>query len=333
MDASPILVAGAGAWGTALAVHLANNGNTVHLWGHDASHMQTLQQERCNKKYLPDAKFPESLIVFDDLPSASAGVTDYLIVIPSFAFVSFLEQLKSLNLTNIRVSWGTKGLDPSTKGLLHESVQRILGTNTAAAIISGPSFAKEVGLQMPTAVCIAGNDEAFTEDLMTRLHSTYFRVYKNNDFIGVQLCGVMKNILAIASGLAVGLGLGANARAALLTRGIAEMSKLLRACGGSESTLMGLAGMGDLVLTCTDDQSRNRRFGTALGCGTPINEAKDLVGGEVEGLQNTNQLYELGMLHDVEMPITQQVYKVLYEELNPRDALMLLLQRSRAETE
>ena len=328
---SPIVVVGAGAWGTALAVHLARNNNLVHLWGHDPEQMQRLSQHRCNEHYLPGISFPDSLLVFDDLAAATKGVEDILVVIPSHAFVSFLQTLRALNLDGLRIAWGTKGLDPNTARPLHEVVADVFGPDMPAAVVSGPSFALEVGQQQPTAVCVAGNDDVFVEDLIQRLHSPYFRVYPNDDFIGVQLCGVMKNILAIATGMAAGLELGANTRAALLTRGIAEMSRLLKACGGKEATLLSLAGMGDLVLTCTDNQSRNRRFGLAIGQGASVDVALTSVGSEVEGLHNTRQMVELSHSHHIELPITQQVYRVLFEGLAPGDGLEQLLHRGRAQ--
>ncbi len=332
-SASPILVAGAGAWGTALAVHLARNGQSVHLWGHNPAFMHHLHEQRCNERYLPDVSFPESLRIFDDLALALEAVEDVLIVIPSHAFGVFLNQLKGLKTQSLRIAWGTKGLDPTTARPLHETVMRVIGPATAMAIVSGPSFAKEVGQALPTAVCVAGNDAGFVQALTERLHAPHFRVYPNDDFLGVQLCGVMKNILAIAMGITVGLDLGANTRAALLTRGIAEMRRLLSAFGGVESTLLGLAGMGDLVLTCSDNQSRNRRFGLAVGQGVSIDQAQESVGGEVEGLPNTRQLLALGEALGVELPITQQVYRILYEGIAPRQGLEALLSRQRADIE
>jgi len=332
-ELSPIAVAGAGAWGTALAVHLARNNNIVHLWGYDPEEMQQLSQQRCNQHYLPDVEFPDSLLVFDDLASAMRGVEDVLVVIPSHAFGAFIEQLTSFDQQSLRVAWGTKGLDPATSRPLHEAVANVLGPNVPTAVVSGPSFAKEVGQCQPTAVCVAGSDAKFVEQLIHRLHSPNFRVYPNDDFLGVQLCGVMKNILAIATGMAAGLGLGANARAALLTRGIAEMGRLLKACGGKDATLLGLAGIGDLVLTCTDNQSRNRRFGLAIGQGSSVDAAQASVGGEVEGLHNTRQLLELSRIHHIELPITQQVYRILFEGLAPEDGLQQLLHRERAQAE
>ena len=331
--ASPILVAGAGAWGTALAVHLARNNQQVHLWGHRPSMMRTLCQERSNSYYLPDISFPPSLHVFDNLSLALHRVRDVLVVIPSQAFHIFLTQLQASHSQPLRIAWGTKGLDPLSARPLHELVAQVFGEATAMAIVSGPSFAKEVGQGLPTAICISGNDVPFVRDLTERLHSSNFRVYPNDDFLGVQLCGVMKNVLAIAMGIAVGLDLGANSRAALLTRGIAEMRRLLLAFGGSESTLLGLAGMGDLVLTCSDHQSRNRRFGFAVGQGVSIDEAQASVGGEVEGLPNTRQLLSLADSLGVELPITQQVFEILYEGIMPKDGLQALLSRQRADGE
>ena len=333
VKASPILVVGAGAWGTALAVHLARNHQCVHLWGHNPLFMQQLREQRSNERYLSGVLFPESLTVFDDLSLALESVEDVLIVIPSLAFGDFLHQLKELQQQSLRIAWGTKGLDPNTAKPLHETVMRVMGPDVAMAIVSGPSFAKEVGQALPTAVCVSGNHSDFVTSLTERLHAPCFRVYPNDDFLGVQLCGVMKNVLAIAMGITAGLDLGANTRAALLTRGIAEMRRLLSAAGGIESTLLGLAGMGDLVLTCSDDQSRNRRFGLAIGQGVSIQDAQASVGGEVEGLPNTRQLLALGEALSVELPITQQVYRILYQGVSPKEGLDSLLSRQRANME
>ena len=330
---SPILVIGAGAWGTALAVHLARNGQSVNLWGHRPSFMRQLSEYRSNQRYLPNINFPDTLNVFEDMAPALNQVQDILIVVPSVAFVSIIQQLKQFSGYSYRIAWATKGLDPSTARPLSESIAALVGSKTSMAIISGPSFAAEVGQALPTAISIAGNDDEFIESMVERLHAPHFRVYPNDDFLGVQLCGVMKNILAIAMGICVGLGLGANTRAALLTRGIAEMRRLLLALGGAESTLLGLAGMGDLVLTCSDDQSRNRRFGYGIGCGVSIDDAQASVGGEVEGLSNTRQLLQLADSYAIELPITQQVHEILFQGVSPRQGLENLLNRQRASTE
>ena len=329
VNQQPISVVGAGSWGTALAIQLASSGAPVRLWGHHSDVMSQMRAQRENTRYLKGCAFPDSLSVYTDMAECLAGVNDVLVVVPSHAFRAILRQLKShVELSSVRIAWGTKGLDPLSQQFLHEVVAEELGDTVPSAIISGPSFAKEVASGVPTAVSVAGNDECFVDDLVTRFHAHTFRVYKNADFIGVQLCGLLKNILAIAVGMIDGLGLGANTRAALITRGLAEMSRLCLAVGGRVETLMGLAGVGDLVLTCTDNQSRNRRFGILLGEGLSIGAAKAQVGQEIEGYFNARQVYELSQRLQLEMPIADQVFAVLYEDRSPEQALQQLITRS-----
>lgn len=327
-DDAPIAVIGAGSWGTALALRLAYNANQVRLWGHDTEHMELVAAERCNTQYLAGYDFPDQLSVYANLDSCLSDINDVLIVVPSYAFRSVLQQLKNAHpdYTRLRVAWGTKGLDPASQQLLHQVVVDEL-SQVPAAIISGPSFAKEVAAQLPTAVSIAGNEQPFVTDLIARLHAACFRVYRNDDFLGVQLCGVLKNILAIGVGIADGLGLGANSRAALVTRGLSEMQRICVAMGGEAKTLMSLAGVGDLVLTCTDNQSRNRRFGMMLGRGASIKQAREEIGQEIEGYFNSEQMFVLANHLQLDAPITEQVYAMLYQGVTPKDALHTLINR------
>ncbi len=327
IPAEPIVVIGAGSWGTALALLLASNGNDTRLWGHEPAHMAALQNDNENRAFLPGFPFPKTLTVYSDLAECLDGVKDILIVVPSNAFREVLRRIKPF-VTAPRISWGTKGVDPQTKKLLSEVVAEELGEATPIAIVAGPSFAEEVAAQMPTAISLASNNTAFKQDLIERLHNDRFRVYENDDLIGVQLCGVLKNILAIAVGVVDGLALGANTRAALVTRGLAEMARLNHAMGGQAKTLLSLAGIGDLVLTCTDDQSRNRRFGKAIGQGLSVEQAKAQVGQSVEGLNNTSLIYSLAQALNVDMPITEQVYRVLYKNHAPKDVIQELLERA-----
>ncbi|HEY5720448.1 MAG TPA: NAD(P)H-dependent glycerol-3-phosphate dehydrogenase, partial [Gammaproteobacteria bacterium] len=280
---APIAVLGAGSWGTALAIRLAHNGNPTRLWGHDPDEVAPLARDRVNARYLPGAPFPAGLDATADLAAALAGVRDVLVAVPSHAFAETLGRLAGHAPAGMRVAWATKGLEPETGRLLSEVAAERLPAAQALAVVSGPTFAREVAAGLPTAVTVAANRRAFADALTRRLHAETFRAYTSRDLVGVQLGGAVKNVLAIAAGIADGLGFGANARAALITRGLAEMLRLGRALGARRDTFMGLAGLGDLVLTCTDDQSRNRRFGLALGRGTPPARALAEIGQVVEG--------------------------------------------------
>ena len=307
----PLLVMGAGSWGTALAMLAHRHGNPVRWWTFDEAQAASVNAAGENTPYLPELPLPDDLRLSTDLPALLEGVDDVLIVVPSFAFTSTLELLKSLRPTGLRLAWGTKGLDRETHALLHDVVSSVYG-DTPMAVISGPSFAREVALEYPTAVSLASNDTDFADSLVSRFHGTSFRLYVNSDLTGVELCGVVKNVLAIGVGMCDGLGFGANTRCALITRGLAEMERLCNALGGQSQTAMSLAGVGDTILTCTDNQSRNRRFGLALGQGKSIDETKDSIGQAIEGYFNAQQLYDLARQYGVETPIIDCIYRVLY---------------------
>jgi glycerol-3-phosphate dehydrogenase (NAD(P)+) len=324
-ETSPVAVLGAGSWGTALAVLLARNQQAVRLWDHDVKHISELNRHRRNQRYLPDILLPEKIAIISELTTALDGVQDILLAVPSHAFREVINMIKSCHVLQPRIFWGTKGIDPRGE-LLDRVVSSVFG-NIPMALIAGPSFAREVALNLPTAITLACNDEAFADDLVTRLHNANFRVYVSNDIIGAQICGAVKNVLAIAVGTSDGLMLGANARCALITRGLAEMARLGIAMGGKRETFMGLAGLGDLVLTATDDQSRNRRFGLALGSGKTLKEAQDIAGKVVEGMNNAEQVYQLAKKYHVEMPIVEQVYRVLHGDATPQQAVNALLAR------
>ena len=324
----PILVLGAGSFGTALSVLLARNGNHTRLWSHEQSQADSLSNERVNQQFLPDIALPDNLHCSANLKECLQGCQDIVVAVPSHAFREVVQKVHELTTQPLRVAWGTKGLDPQHCQLMHEVVWDVMSPDNPVAAISGPSFAREIAMNCPTAVSLAGNDDDFTHDLITRLHNDRFRVYKNSDLIGVQLCGALKNVLAIAVGVVDGLKLGANARCALITRGLAEMGRLCVACGGKQQTLMSLAGVGDLILTCTDDQSRNRRFGLAVGSGQSAEQALAEIGQAVEGLQNIKQVYELAQRLKIEMPIVTQAYQVLFAKASPVEVMHELLTRS-----
>jgi glycerol-3-phosphate dehydrogenase (NAD(P)+) len=330
-DAAPrttaITVLGAGSWGTALAILLARNGWPTLLWGNEAPHMAQLQRERCNAQYLPDNPFPESLQVSANLDSAVTAAEVILLAVPSHALRSVLQQLAGLRRPGQPLAWATKGLESGSGKLPHQVVNEVLGADIETAVVSGPTFAREVAAGLPTAVTVASASASFASQLAAMLHGQNFRAYTSSDVAGVELGGAVKNVLAIAAGITDGLGFGANARAALITRGLAELMRLGVALGGQRDTFMGLAGLGDLLLTCTDNQSRNRRMGMALAQGLTIQQASDSIGQVVEGVQTAREVVDLAQRTGVEMPICAQVYRVLYENLSPKTAVQALLAR------
>jgi len=322
-----IAVLGAGSWGTALAIHLARAELKVCLWGNEPEHIERLRQQRRNQQFLPDVDFPPSLCVEADLEAVLSRAAWVLLAIPSHAFRSFLHANSKLFTATMPVAWASKGLEQNTAKLIHEVVNEELPQCQHLAVISGPTFAKEVAMNMPTAISVASNSEAFASTLTEALHSGRFRVYVSDDIVGVELGGAVKNVLAIAAGAADGLGFGANARAALITRGLAEMMRLGEVMGGRRETFMGLAGMGDLVLTCTDDQSRNRRLGLLLAQGKTLDEISQQIGQEIEGVKTAAEVMRLAEKYQIDMPITRQVYRVLYQGVSPQNAVRELLSR------
>lgn len=325
-----IAVLGAGSYGTALAISLARNGNPTLLWGRNADDIRVMTEQRMNQRYLPDIRLPDSLAVTADLAYAVGECRDILISVPSHAFADTLKQIKPYLQPAARVAWATKGLEPETGRLLQDVAKEILGDEVSLAVLSGPTFAKELAKGLPTAISLSSTDPEFIATLSDLLHCTKtFRVYTNPDFIGVQLGGAVKNVIAIGAGMADGIGFGANARTALITRGLTEMCRLGCALGAKKETFMGMAGLGDLVLTCTDNQSRNRRFGLLLGEGKGVDEAMTTIGQVVEGYRNAKEVFNLAQRVGVEMPITEQIYQVLYQGKDARMAAMDLLGREK----
>lgn len=322
-----ISVLGAGSWGTALAIQAARNGCQTLLWGHNAEHMEALARYRSNKRYLPNVSFPENLTVTADIEEAIDFSPLLLIVVPSHAFKETLVKISAYAKPGIQIAWATKGFNPEDGSLLHQSVQNLFAVDTPSAVLSGPTFAREVAADLPTAITLAANQPEFARRLTGILHSSRFRIYTSADLIGVQVGGAVKNVLAIAAGIADGLNFGANTRAALITRGLHEIIQLGLKLGGKQETFMGLAGLGDLILTCTDDQSRNRRFGLALGQNKNRAAAKQEIDQEIEGVSAAKQTFLLARKHAIDMPITEQTFKVLYEDLPPTVAVQNLLDR------
>jgi glycerol-3-phosphate dehydrogenase (NAD(P)+) len=320
-------VIGAGAWGTALAMAIARNGHTTWLWGRDTAAMAQMRAERQNARYLPSVPFPESLTVVDDLAEAVAKAKHILISVPSRAFMPMLQTLKPMLKDIVPISWATKGLIPEDGAFLDQAVMSVMGAAQPMAVISGPSFAAEVANRLPTAITVASPDPVFAQQLANLLHSTSMRAYTSLDVLGVEIGGTLKNVLAIATGISDGLGYGANARAALITRGMAEIRRFAAALGAESETLFGLAGIGDLILTCTDDQSRNRQLGLAIGSGLNIEQAVEKVGKTVEGMNAAPIVMKRAQAASVEMPIVEQVCKILFEGYDPRESVQALLCR------
>jgi glycerol-3-phosphate dehydrogenase (NAD(P)+) len=271
---SAVAVLGAGSWGTALGVHLARTGHRTVLWGRNTRELDEFARLRRNQRYLPGVDLPASLAIEPDLERALAGVDDLLIVVPSHAFREVLESARPLLRPGTRVAWATKGFELETGLLPNQVAGAVLGPDVATAVLSGPTFAREVGAGLPTAMTIASRDERYALKWARALSSASFRAYSSTDVTGVEVGGATKNVLAIGAGCSDGLGYGANTRVALITRGLAEMMRLGVALGADKETFMGLAGLGDLVLTCTDDQSRNRRLGLALARGVSAAAAR-----------------------------------------------------------
>jgi glycerol-3-phosphate dehydrogenase (NAD(P)+) len=313
--AAEITVLGAGSWGTALAIQCARAGRHTRLWGRDAQLIADIARERCNLRYLPKAPFPANLAVASSLAEAIRGTEDVLVVVPSSGFRTQLHQLAPLLAPEQRLCWATKGFEISTGLLPHQVAREVFGGSRPMAVLSGPTFAREVGASLPTAMTIASSDENYAAGLANDISSPTFRAYTSTDIVGVEVGGAVKNVLAIGAAFSDGLGYGANARIAMITRGLAEMMRLGLALGAQRDTFMGLACLGDLVLTCTDDQSRNRRFGLMLARGLSVTEAQRDIGQVVEGYHAARAVRDVAARLKVTMPIADGIFGVLYEGL------------------
>ncbi len=322
-----IAVLGAGSWGTALAIQFARAGCIARLWGREGAHIDALARDRRNARYLPEAVFPETLTVTASLLSALTGSRDVLLAVPSHAFRDLLGAIKPLLVAGQRVAWATKGFELSTGKLPHQVARDVLGDRTPVAVLSGPTFAREVGAGLPTAMTIASADGAFAAELAQGLSGLNFRAYTSDDIVGVEVGGAVKNVLAIGAGISDGIGFGANTRIALISRGLAEMTRLGVALGAKRETFMGLAGLGDLVLTSTDDQSRNRRFGLALAHGKTPQQAMAEIGQVVEGALAARAVFAVAQRLGVDMPISEAIYRIVQENLPIKVAVEGLMSR------
>jgi glycerol-3-phosphate dehydrogenase (NAD(P)+) len=308
-------------------LQFARSGREVRLWGRDEQQLSQMAKDGCNARYLPGADFPDNLRVVASLEECLVGVRDILVAVPSHGLRETLVAIRPYLNDDSRVCWATKGFELHTGKLPHQVVAEELGADRSVAVLSGPTFAKEVGEQLPTALTVAANDDEFAADLAKSLSGDNFRAYTSSDLIGVEVGGAVKNVLAIGAGMSDGLGFGANSRIAMITRGLVEMTRLGVALGARRETFMGLAGMGDLVLTCTDDLSRNRRMGLALASGKTVEEAQAEIQQVVEGVMAAEAVKEVADELGIEMPICHQIYRILYEGAKPQEAVGALMNR------
>jgi glycerol-3-phosphate dehydrogenase (NAD(P)+) len=323
-----VAVLGAGSWGTALALQLARANGGTALWGRDAAQLRQMAAGRVNSRYLPGAELPAAVAIETDLAQVVRQYRDLLICVPSHAFRQVIAAVAPHLIPESRVAWATKGFEQRSGKLPHEVAREILGDGIPLAVLSGPTFAREVAAGLPTAMTVAASQPAFAADLAERISDQKFRAYTSGDMVGVEVGGAVKNVLAIATGISDGLGFGANTRIALITRGLVEMTRLGVALGARPETFMGLSGIGDLVLTCTDDQSRNRRLGLAIARGQSAEQAAREIGLVVEGLIGARAVWEVAQRRAVEMPICHQVHRLLYEGIAPQEAVLALMSRS-----
>jgi glycerol-3-phosphate dehydrogenase (NAD(P)+) len=330
MSAEDVVVLGAGSWGTALAKVLADKGHRTTLWGRNAEHAAAIERDRRNNKYLPDAPLADTLHASSDLAAAVKGKRFIVSVVPSHTTRAVLKEAgASIDGEAIIVS-ASKGIENDSLETMDDVMKAVLPGKLGARLtfLSGPSFAKEVGKSLPTAVVVGSRDRHLAEAAAELFRGERFRVYTSDDVPGVELGGALKNVMAIAAGMIDGLGLGHNTRAALITRGLAEITRLAVRKGANPLTLAGLAGMGDLILTCTGDLSRNRTVGIGLGQGKKLAEVLASMSQVAEGVKTTKSAYDLSHKVGVEMPITEAVYQVLYEDRPAKDAVPALMGRA-----
>lgn len=329
MGQAHVAVIGAGSWGTAMAIHLAHCGHTVSLVARDPQMVQSMGKMRENSTYLPRMPFPDALTVSADINQAVEHASTVMLMVPSQAFSSCIQRIAPVIDPKTLVCWGSKGLGEinSKSVFLHEVAENVCGKEQLLAVIGGPSFAKEVASHIPTAVVVASAQSEALERSIALLHHDSMRCYSSADIAGVELCGVTKNVLAVAAGVSDGLALGANTRSALITRGLAEMQRLGVKLNAHPKTFMGLAGVGDVVLSCTSDLSRNRRLGLGLGRGQTLQDTVKTIGQVVESIDNVSRLLDLARQCSVSLPITEQVQAILQGRRTPQQALTALLAR------
>ena len=323
--AQRIAVFGAGAWGTALAQAFSAS-HEVCLWGRDPKHLNTIALDRENRRYLPGIHLGARLRMEMDFARAAQGADLHLVVTPLGGLRDTVREQHRLQPAT-PLLWACKGLEAGSGRLPHEIIAEELGPDSASGVLTGPSFAAEVARGQPTAITLAAADEAFASHWVATLHQPHLRIYANNDVVGCEIGGAIKNVMAIAAGVSDGMGFGLNARAALITRGLAEIARLAVALGGRGETLMGLAGMGDLILTCTGDLSRNRRVGLELAKGSTLADILRDLGHVAEGVSTAREVVRLASRRGAEMPICEAVDALLHQGLDARAAVEKLLAR------
>ncbi|WP_208587874.1 NAD(P)H-dependent glycerol-3-phosphate dehydrogenase [Gracilibacillus suaedae] len=328
---SKVAVLGAGSWGTALAMVLCDNHHDVRLWTHNPDQKQSMELERKNQKYLPNIALPESLAIYDDLSQAIEQVEAIVLVVPTKAIREICQKLNHVLDHKVVIIHGSKGIEPDSHYRISQMIEEELSHSLYDDVValSGPSHAEEVSVKHPTTLTAAsenGELAAFTQDLFI---NQYFRVYTSKDIIGVELGGALKNIIALGAGISDGLGYGDNAKAALITRGLAEISRLATIKGANPLTFIGLSGVGDLIVTCTSAHSRNWRAGNMLGKGMPLHDILSKMGMIVEGIRTTEAVYQLAKKENIEMPITTGIYDVIYEIRSPKEVVDDLMTRNR----
>ena len=321
-----ITIIGAGAWGTALAISLAEQ-HRVTLWAREAAQIEAMRTAHCNQRYLPDIPLPVKLELSADFSAALMAAELVIIAVPIAALRVTLQQIK-LSPHRPGVVWVCKGFEAETSLLPHQVVAEALSERFQYGVLSGPSFAQEVACGLPTALTIASNDEGFARSAAQALHHARLRIYTSNDVIGVEVGGAVKNVMAIATGICDGMGLGLNARAALLTRGLAEISRLSLKLGGRPETMYGLSGVGDLILTCTGDLSRNRQVGLLLAQQQGLAEILHQLGHVAEGVYTVREVHHLAQRLGVAMPICEAVFRILYQHTPAAEMIAELLNRA-----
>ena len=322
-----ITIIGAGAWGTALAIHFASHNHQVAMWARNAEHLSAMQAERENKRYLPGFKLPDSLTAYSDLGAALEGSELVMVVTSVAGLRDSVELLKQHGAGHLPVVTACKGFELDTGLLTFQVVKEVLPDNEKVGVLSGPSFAQELAKQLPCAIVLASENEPWVNEMVQELNTPVMRLYANTDIVGVAVGGAVKNVMAIATGLSDGLEYGLNARAALVTRGLAEITRLAVAMSAQPKTLMGLAGIGDLILTCTGALSRNRKVGLGLAEGKELHQVLREIGHVAEGVPTIDEVFDAACRYQIDMPITQMLYQLVRKELPVEEAMERLMMR------
>ncbi|MCG7657866.1 NAD(P)H-dependent glycerol-3-phosphate dehydrogenase [Wielerella bovis] len=322
-----ITILGTGAWGTALGIHFSLHNHRVAMWTHNAAHAKTMQETRQNERYLPNFRLPDNLNIYTDMREALVDSELVLVVTPVVGLRASVELLQQNGGGHLPILTACKGFELDTGLLTFQVVKEVLPENDKIGVLSGPSFAQELAKQLPCAVCLASENGAWINQLTHQLNTTVMRLYANEDVIGVSVGGAVKNVMAIATGLSDGLGYGLNARAALVTRGLAEITRLAVAMGAQPKTMMGLAGMGDLILTCTGALSRNRKVGLGLAEGKTLHQVLKEIGHVAEGVPTIEEVHNAAAKYQIDMPVTDMLFQLVRNELAAQDVVDRLMQR------